>query len=165
LASDCDDLLFVDDDVAWQDGAMVKLLKHPVDVVAGAYPRRFPETSFPIRWVEEGAELWADPETGLLEVEGIAAGFMRLTRKACEQLVEAHKDDWYEQFGAPEGKAWPLFDFVREGRTFFSEDYTFCRKWRSLGGKVWVDPEVTFMHMGEAAFVGNLGDWLRSRMA
>lgn len=163
LAGDWDDLILVDDDVAWQDGAMVRLLKHPVDVVAGAYPRRFEEMSFPVQWDDNKPELWADPKTGLLEVLGVAAGFLRITRSACERLIQAYGEDWYHQFGAPDGKAVALFDFVRRDHTAFSEDYTFCRKWREIGGKVWLDPELTFLHIGQKAFVGNCGDWLRGR--
>lgn len=163
LATDYDDLFFVDDDVAWQEGAMVRLLKHPVDVVAGAYPRRFDELSFPVRWDDNKPEIWADPNTGLIEVKGVAAGFLRLTREACEKLVKMYGNDWYDQFGSPTGKAVALFDFERRENVAYSEDYVFCEKWRDIGGKVWVDPEITFMHMGQRAFSGNCGDWLRSR--
>lgn len=165
LATDYDDLFFVDDDVAWQEGAMVKLLKQPVDVVAGVYPRRSEEISFPVRWDHTKPEIWADPFTGLIEVEGVAAGFMRLTRAACLKMVEAYGSDWYEQFGSPTGRAHALFDFQRRDNIQYSEDYTFCQKWRDIGGKVWVDPSITFMHMGQRAFSGNVGEWLRSRAA
>lgn len=163
LATDYDDLFFVDDDVAWQQGAMVKLLKQPVDVVAGAYPRRFEEISFPVHWDDSKPQIWADPDTGLIEVKGVAAGFLRLSRSACERMVQAYGSDWYDQFGSPTGKAHALFDFARRNHIQFSEDYTFCQKWRDIGGKVWVDPSITFMHMGQKAFSGNVGDWLRGR--
>jgi hypothetical protein len=163
LASDYDDLFFVDDDVAWQQGAMVRLLKQPVDVVAGVYPRRFNELSFPVKWDDSKPEIWADPDTGLVEVLGVAAGFMRITRSACERLTEAYGSDWYEQFGSPTGKSVALFDFERRDNIAHSEDYTFCKKWRDIGGRVWIDPEITFMHMGQQAFSGNCGDWLRNR--
>jgi glycosyltransferase involved in cell wall biosynthesis len=163
LETDYDDLFFVDDDVAWQDGAMVRLLKHPVDVVAGAYPRRYNEVSFPVQWDESKPELWADPKTGLLEVHGVAAGFLRLTRHACETMVKAYAYDWYHQFGSPTKRAHALFDYELRDHTAYSEDYSFCRKWRSIGGKVWVDPDIMFLHMGQQAWNGKLGDWLKGR--
>lgn len=163
LHGDYDDLIFIDDDVAWQDGAMVRLLKHPVEMVAGVYPRRFEEMSFPVRWDSSKPELWADPQTGLLEAEGVAAGFLRLTRSACEKMVKAYDATWYDQYASPTGKAHSLFEFERRDHTQFSEDYTFCRKWRDIGGQVWVDPEITFMHIGSKSYVGNLGSWLKNR--
>ncbi len=35
--SDCDMLVFVDNDVCWERGALLKLIDHPVDLVAGIY--------------------------------------------------------------------------------------------------------------------------------
>ena len=40
LESDCDQLSFVDSDVTWEGGALVKLVDAPVDLVAGVYPGR-----------------------------------------------------------------------------------------------------------------------------
>jgi hypothetical protein len=34
---------------------------------------------------------------------------------------------------------------------------------RAIGGRVWVDPEINMAHMGNKAFAGSLGQWLRGR--
>lgn len=169
LATDYDDLFFIDDDVAWADGAMVRLLKAPVDLVAGVYPRRYPDISFPVQWDTSKAEVWADPATGLIEVHGVATGFMRISRAGILRMVAHYKDDIYSQAQAPGGKVHRLFDFAlvpdETGKVHevHSEDYTFCDRWRAMGGKVWIDPHITFMHLGVAAFSGNVGEWLRDR--
>lgn len=169
LATDYTDLFFVDDDVAWSDGAMVRLVNHPVDLVAGAYPRRYPDISFPVQWDEDKAEIWADPATGLIEVKGVATGFMRVTRAGMLRMVEHYKTETYGQFSSPGGTVHRLFDFslVPNLATgvdeVHSEDFTFCDRWRQAGGKVWIDPHITFMHLGVAAFSGNVGQWLRDR--
>lgn len=169
LATDYTDLFFVDDDVAWSDGAMVRMVNHPVDLVAGAYPRRYPDISFPVQWDDSKPEVWADPATGLIEVNGVATGFMRFTREGLERMVAHYKDETYGQFSAPSGTVHRLFDFslvpgvggaVDE---VHSEDFTFCDRWRRTGGKVWIDPHITFMHLGVAAFSGNVGQWLLDR--
>lgn len=169
LATDYTDLFFVDDDVAWSDGSMVRMVNHPVDLVAGAYPRRYPDISFPVQWDDSKPEVWADPATGLIEVNGVATGFMRVTREGLLRMVEHYKSETYGQFSSPAGTVHRLFDFSLVpglGQTVdevHSEDFTFCDRWRKAGGRVWVDPHITFMHLGVAAFSGNVGQWLRDR--
>lgn len=162
LASDCDVLVFIDSDVIWEAGALLKLIDHPVDFAAGIYPYRKDPVDFPVKWKGEG-ELWADETTGLLEVEGVPFGFVKLTRKALEQMVEHYPTTEFHVDNAPGDKAWALFDDYRIGRYKMGEDYSFCRRWTDIGGKVWVDPEIRMGHVGFKTFPGHLGDWLRNR--
>lgn len=154
------DLVMIDHDVGWQAGGILRLLDHDVDVVAGSYPFRRDPLAFPIRWIPERESLWADPETGLLEVAGVPGGFLRVTRKALLAMTAAHNELEYES--KKHGTVVGLFEPYRIGKTKLSEDYSFCQRWRDLGGKVWVDPEITMAHIGNKSFNGNLGKWLRS---
>lgn len=164
LESDCTDLFFLDSDVACGPGAISRMMKHPVDLVAGVYRVKSETVRYPVEWLDR-PELWADPETGLLEARDVPFGFVRLTRKAIEQMVEEHRDDWFLAAGDDSLKCWPLFNTeVREHR-FWGEDFYFCRKWRELGGRVWVDPEIPLQHIAQdgTPYIGHLGNWLRSR--
>jgi hypothetical protein len=163
LESESTDLVFVDHDVAWKEGSLLRLIDHPVDMVAGSYPFRRDPIVFPIRYIKEREELWADPETGLLEVAGVPGGFLRVTRNALLQMTGAHPElsyDCHKMDGKP---VVGLFEPYRIGRTKLSEDYSFCQRWRDLGGKVWVDPMISMSHTGNKTFAGCLGDWLRAR--
>jgi hypothetical protein len=42
-----------------------------------------------------------------------------------------------------------------------SEDYAFCRRWRDIGGKVFVDLQCNLMHLGQHMFRGDLAESLR----
>lgn len=163
LEGDGTDLVFVDSDVSWEAGALLKLVDQPVDFVAGIYPQRKDPINYCVRWKADKAELWADPETGLLEVEGVPAGFMRLTRAMLERMVAHYPDTAFHCDPAKDQTAWALFDPHRIGRIKFGEDYSFCRRWTDIGGKVWVDPEIRMGHCGNKTFIGSLGDWLRNR--
>lgn len=163
LASDCDTLVFIDSDVSWEAGALLKLVDYPVDMVAGIYPQRKDPINYCVKWKGTG-ELWADPTTGLLEVEGVPAGFMKLSRKQLEAMVEQYPDTEFYVENAPDQKAWALFCDYRIGKHKMGEDYAFCRRWVDMGGKVWIDPEIKMGHIGNKTFVGHLGDWLRSRI-
>lgn len=160
LASDFENLFFLDSDVVWEPGAMIRLLEKPVDVVGGAYRHRSDPVSWPVKWDESRAELWADPKTGLIEVEGAATGFLRISRLAAEKMRD--NCDWYHDSQAPDGKSWSMFDRIRdENHQKWGEDFAFCKRWRALGGKVWIDPEIKMGHIGNKIFEGKIGDWLK----
>lgn len=164
LASDCDDLVYLDDDLAWEKGALLRLLSHPVDFVVGVYPYRVDPVSFPIRWPTEGGEIWSDPETHLIEIAGCGFGFARMTRTVVEQMVAAYSNLSYPEKGCPNDKAWLLFqlDVVIDGIKY-SEDMIFAKRWREIGGKVWCDPEILFIHIGNKGFPGHFGNFLRQQ--
>lgn len=151
LESDCDKLVFVDADVSWEPGSLLKLASHPVDFVGGAYRFRSEPEAYPVSWIE--GELWADPQTGLLEVKVVPAGFLALSRKALEGIRAQHPGRTYPRGGAE----FHAFFWSPPGGT---EEGPFCDDWRAAGGQVWLDPELTLTHDG---YTGNIGRWLRNR--
>lgn len=159
-------LLLLDDDVSWAPGAVERLVRHPVDVVLGAYPRRAEGEGFSIQTFPGPIEC-VDPTSGqphpygLIKVAGGPAGMMLLSRNAVETLVEAQADDWYHQPRVDGGKAWPLWEFDVVDHERISEDINLCRKWRRLGGDIWVDPHLTLHHHGKKAYSGQLARHLR----
>jgi hypothetical protein len=162
LDGDGDVLISIDHDVTWQADALLRLIDHPVDFCAGVYPYRKLPIEYPVRWLPE-KELWADPETGLLEVEGAPGGFVKYSRSMLQRMVEAYSDLEFLCGRSPTGKAVGLFESYRIGDGHkLGDDYAFCRRWRDLGGKVWIDPEIKMAHVGNHAFIGHLGDWLRN---
>jgi hypothetical protein len=52
-----------------------------------------------------------------------------------------------------------LFDCIidRETGTYLSEDYSFCRRWREIGGEIWIDGKSRVRHCGAYEFVGEYG--------
>jgi len=164
LASDADTLIFIDNDVAWEAGAALRLADHPVDFVSGIYPMRKDPIEYPISWDQTKAELWADPDTGLLEVDAVPAGFMKMSRNMLEKMVTNYRCELeHYSKNAPDDTAWALFDPYWEGDKKFGEDYSFCKRWREMGEKVWIDPDIDMAHVGLKTFVGNLADYLRGR--
>ena len=50
-----------------------------------------------------------------------------------------------------------LFDCMIEPETgvYLSEDYTFCRRWRDLGGRIWLDAQGGLIYVGQYEFAGD----------
>jgi hypothetical protein len=163
--SDCDQLIFVDSDVCWERGSLLRLIDHPVDLVGGIYPSRVEPVQYMVKYLDR-PELWADPQTGLLEVEAIPAGFTKISRNCIEKMIKAFPEKYFHG-SAKDNEFYPLFDSYvvdRNGLKFkHGEDYSFCYKWISIGGKVWVDPEIGMGHVGLKVFEGHLGNYLRNR--
>ena len=158
--SEFDVLVFVDDDVFWTPGELVKLIDFPVDLVGGVYPKKFDDLQWPIRAVSpDGFQF--DPNTGLIEVAGIPGGFMKITRNCAEKMIEAYPRQ--TKRGAVESSQfWPVFDpYELPDEDRLSEDFSFCQRWRDIGGQVWANTEIEMGHIGYKSFTGHLGNYLR----
>lgn len=157
LDSEADRLVFVDADISWELGALLKLALHPCPFVGGAYRLKQPAEDYSVLWLSR-QELWADSR-GLIEVDALPAGFLALDRAVFETMRgEAPRP--YFHHGHPFNAYFTAG--YREGR-LEGEDMAFCLDWRALGGSVWLDPELEITHHdGARAFPGHIGRWLKS---
>ena len=155
LDQEVDDLVFIDCDVDWNPEDFFKILEHDADVVGGIYPKRGDEEDYPVKVLDGNMKF---EESGLVEVEGIATGFLRLTRKALQTV----SDDSIEYTESHKPKPIKMiFDIVVDEKgELISEDIVFCRKWRKLGGKVWLDPSIKLSHVGTKRWNGDFMSWL-----
>ena len=154
------DLVFLDHDISWGKNAFIRLMSHPVDMVAGVYPKREDPISFPCRFLDN-EPIKLDEDKPLIEVEGVPAGFLRISTKALRVMVDHYYHLKYEENEAHNKTAWSLFDFQQVDGRYWGEDFVFCRRWRAMGGKVYVDPVLDFAHIGNKAFHGCMADWLK----
>jgi hypothetical protein len=159
LKSDADKMVFVDADVAWEVGCLLKLARYPVDVVGGAYRYKDEKEGYPVRWLNK-AELWAN-EQGLLEVETLPGGFLCLSRAVFERLRDVFPGRSYMH---GEEAFWAYFHAPFHDGKLYGEDAAFCSEWRQAGGKVWLDPELTLTHLeGGRAYTGMIGRWIQAQ--
>lgn len=163
MDGDCTDLVMIDSDISWPVGAMTRLVEHDQDFVAASYRGRTDEKDmYFIRWPEH-KEMWTDPATGnpLLKVDGVTIGFCRLRRACVEKLVASLNGHHYVDPLCPDEYLPWLIDFEYRDGVRLEEGYSLCRRWRELGGNVWVDPAINLGHMGPKVFEGNLMEFLR----
>lgn len=158
-------LVMIDDDVCWEAHGLKRLVDANLDFVCGAYPRRMGDD---IRYhihLKDGQQS-LDPTTQLLEVEAMPAGFMCLSRSMLERMVQHYADMKFSFPQSPNGYAWDLFDgyWTKDEtgmRHKFGEDYAFCKRWRDIGGKIWVDPMISMGHLGTKMWSGRFADSFR----
>lgn len=168
LAGSADDLVMVDTDNYCSGVALLDLAMRPVDVVGIPCRSRAEALTWPIAWLQDRAQLVAiDPvtgkpaEDGLIEVNRVGSGIIKLSRACLESMISANPDHWYYDGAAPGGKVWALFEYAIHDHVFFGEDSAFCRKWRAMGGQVWIEQKVYAFHAGKKIYAACLGDWLR----
>lgn len=155
LASGVDDLIFIDSDQHWKPESVPKLLSYPVDCVGGAVKKKNDNpdhynvmcTAWPIP---------VDIKTGLLVVEGLGCGFLRLTRKAMQALWDSSEEYTNE---AGEKHRW-IFDLRPIGGRLVGEDKILGMKLTALGIKVHLDPTMTCAHIGVKKYEGDFAAFL-----
>lgn len=94
------------------------------------------------------------PQGQIVEIRDATTGFMLIQRPVIERMFIAYPDLAYTTYAnTPRHEApyyYSLFDTSRDPteNTYLSEDFTFCRLWQRLGGKVWLDPHIRLGHVG-----------------
>ncbi len=169
-----DNFFFLDDDIDWPAEKVIEFLERPEPVLAGAYPQKCESTNFPVTFAYNTDTGELIEKDGLVRALLIPAGFLRIKRWVLEKLAEsptrpfldatlegAHKSYFgifEEGIGTQEAPDMPPF--------WWGEDYIFSRKCQVLGIDMWVDPYITFGHVGRKRWedaVGNHMDVYRAK--
>lgn len=153
LTTDCTDLVMLDDDLAWEDGAVIRLLQHDCDMVGGIYPKKENPICFPVKRLE-GEDVRED---GLLKVRMLPGGFMRMTRECLIAMTEHYSDLAYSDEAVPGKKNCALFlpallPMDNGDNELWGEDFMFCRRWLDMGGEIFADTLLRFKHIGRASY-------------
>jgi hypothetical protein len=161
LESDFTHLLFIDADIEFEPKAIARLLAMDKDFVVGAYRKKNERGEFAISFLPEAAtSLEECPDTGVVKIARAGTGFMLLKRTVFERLAEAMPELAYKDFSeiaAPRPMTAFFEHVVRDGRRW-SEDYTFCERWRAIGGDIWLDPYIKLGHWGPNPWRGSILD-------
>jgi hypothetical protein len=89
-----------------------------------------------------------------VEVDYIGTGLMLIHRDVFQQLKEStpsYRSDQHSTGGISYGET--IYNFWRteidsESNRLLSEDYNFCKMWKSVGGKIFLAPYVKVTHAG-----------------
>ena len=164
-------LLFVDADIGFAPAQVLRLLQADKDFAAAFYPlKRTDWPAIPGRVV--GGEtletaglsyvgsLCEPPElrveNGFATARFAGTGFQLIKRGVFETLIAAHPEAKFARVDTPadlmptSDNLYALFEGMIDPRSgaYLSEDYAFCRRWRALGGTIWLDLESRLTHSG-----------------
>lgn len=156
LSGDCTHLMFVDADIQFNPQDIVKLINHNKDIVGGIYPQKTLPPKMVVNTLNN-----SEQQGDLIEVGTLGTGFMLIKRSVFEKMIEEGATPYVDAIGlSPEENA-NQYDFFQctidsKGR-YLTEDWSFCRRWRQLGGKIWADTTIALAHVGYYRFQPDLG--------
>lgn len=159
LASDATDLMFIDDDIGWDQHDVIRLLASEQPLIAGVGRKKTGNSTDVAGWccqfLSDATRRLSIDAMGNVEVARVGTGFMRIQRQAFEELMRRYPES--KGTAAPELP--PEQDrfyhrFFQFGADELTEDYVFCDRWRAIGGRVFIDPSIKLSHVGEKAYSG-----------
>ncbi|MGE4351217.1 MAG: hypothetical protein AB7E52_03410 [Bdellovibrionales bacterium] len=172
-------LFFIDADIGFDPTAIERMVNFDQDVVAGMYPlkvihwpqvaKRAPQVPTD-ELVHSGLNYVGIPCKGeeLEERDGFTTGsyagtgFMLIKRNVAEKMAAAYPETHYkaaQTYPIPKQQSpnlYNIFDCMvdPDTKTYLSEDFTFCHRWRKIGGKIWLDRQTQLTHIGTYPFEG-----------
>jgi hypothetical protein len=167
LESSYTDLIFIDSDIRFDPASVPRMLASGKPVIGGAYSVKQIPPRYTLSFCFDGdpADRNLVADKGDIEVAEIGTGFLLIRREVLEKMMEAYPDLKYtNDISTYPEKLGPFFytffDTVLDpvSRRYLSEDYAFCRRWRDIGGRVWLDPKTVLDHIGSNAFSGNVNE-------
>ncbi len=182
-------LLFIDSDIAFNEGAAGRLIEANKDVISIPYPLKDMNWDKGFKMIEEGKIKSAldlknkafyrypfkvpDPENikiqnKVIEVTHSPTGFMMIKREVFEKMIVAYPNLRIDQDQLVNGKVeklghmWNFFDtlFDPEKRTYLGEDFAFCKRWRDIGGTCHAWIGDYITHVGEHQYTSRFADEL-----
>ena len=161
LETDFDRMIFIDADIEFTGEDIVKLWNLDVDVAVGAYPMK--QIDVPTCGWVDGELIDLDKMEGPTPVDFAGTGFMMIKREVFHKFHEAFPERFHK-----EGKPGEQVHSFRKSFCYFysrlsdgeewtdrirwPEDYAFCHDFRSLGGKIILEPSIRLKHYGTYGF-------------
>jgi len=114
---------------------------------------------FPNNATEDGeiVPVAVEKETGIIHCTEVGAAFMLMSHSCAEKMVEAYKGELEWDSGKDEnGNSIMehaiydpiIFSTPKGKRMRWSEDFSFCKRWRAIGGEIYLCPEIKLKHTG-----------------
>lgn len=177
-------LLFVDADISFESQQVERMLRLDKDFTGALYPLKSMDwDQVPQRCVERGENLRqaalsyvgtfcpdAERKQAGDFVTGLYAGggFQLMRRGALEKMIAAYPETRFSRVHdlpmsgsrrdvVRSSNLFALFDCIidPESGAYLSEDYSFCLRWRRIGGEIWLDAASKLNHCGPYEFVGD----------
>lgn len=182
--TDATHLLFLDSDIEVPPWAIQGMIDVKRDFVCIPYPKRdgvdwdrvrqegnrsLPAEACAYRYAFKPHDntISLDPSAKVAEIDGIGLGCALLSRNMLERMSDFHNSEpgTFDQSGerldlgfddGEHGPSVALFQLILKDRALMSEDYSFCSRWRAMGGQIWMylGPGSPANHYGEHNYKG-----------
>ena len=158
--NDWESIVWIDSDISWDPEDLLKLSLHDEDVVSGTYRKKIHNhCHFTMKMIRGNEE---PDERGLIEVEAVGTGFLRVSRKAMQHLLDTEKNYYSERDNSSGAytEIKNIFETGIKNEQMLSEDFFFCSKLRDLGYKIMLDTRIDLGHDGNFTYRGSMTHYL-----
>ena len=144
LDAKADVVVFLDYDMSWEPGDLVKLLETEGDVVAGTYRPKIDDEQY-MGTIETNADNTpvVRASDGAIAAKLVPAGFLKVTKEAVDTFMVAYPELCY---GPMYHLSIDLFNHGVHDRIWWGEDYSFARRFRAKCGPIWIVPDINLDH-------------------
>lgn len=159
--TDADRLIFIDSDIIFSSQDLLQLVYWSMkyDFIGATYPSRKDPAKFFLKCQNNEFEI---NEDGVMEVQGYGAGFLNIARSVFEKMKPFTEEFETDEEGEIVNE---YFDCRIVKRRFKGEDISFMMRWiEDCGGKVWLDPYINLVHVGQKKYDYKLLDYLDSKL-
>ena len=141
-----------------------KLIAHDLDFVGGLYAVK----KEGVRRCSSITMDLTEPQfdTGLIEMRWLSTGCWCLKRSAIEKMIKAYPELTFNGDDVMANKIayglyLPMLYDLKEGdfpgvkpprKKLLSEDWSWCQRWREIGGKIYADSSLVLNHIGRSSY-------------
>jgi len=165
-------LFFIDADMAFDGASVFKLIARDKDIVSAACPKKALPVEYAaslviksMRETGQPTEAVRDSSGELIEAGHVGAAFMCIKRAVIQKMMDSYPELKYENKSLK--KSYPnyeeinkysysLFDTLQDGEAYHGEDNTFCKRWKDIDGRIWIDSTIDIGHVGRFIYRGDL---------
>lgn len=158
IQPDC--IVFIDHDLSWRPGDLVRLIKTDEPVVCGTYRFKVPDEEKYMATLfvrDNGKPIVRDD--GLIKADRVPAGFLKVTTDAVNQFMTHYPELCY---GPKYRTSVDLFNHGAHNGIWWGEDYAFSRRWHEMKQDIWLIPDLELTHWGDngTPYTGNYHEFL-----
>jgi len=152
-------MMFIDADIEFDPESVARLWNLDADVAVGLYPMK--KEGCPLAaWVGGRMIDLKDCPDQPFPVDYAGTGFMMIDRRVFERFQASYPERWHDEgivgmsfaYFNPRVERFGKRESGADDRVYLSEDYSFCRDWRTLGGEILADPGIKLTHWGVHAY-------------
>lgn len=165
LRSNHTHMMMVDSDMGWEAADVIRMLDFDEEFIAAAGPKKIAAREFAYGSQDDykNAVPVMPTENGLFEVTDVGGAFVMINRSCAQKMADSYRETL--GFDGDDGEdEYAIYDPIVLNRSRrLSEDYAFCWRWRKIGGRVLILPDVRLKHTGNNTWIGSLDELIQEK--